>query len=107
MNEIKLSKVLQRELKDETLTSLEEKLGIPKTLLSEWKQGRLPAGKSLSHLKTLAKYLGLNIEELLFDEHEEDKDTISSMTFQHNGTVYRINIEAVLAKKKTEGHKKD
>ena len=107
MNEIKLSKVLQRELKDETLASLEEKLGIPKTLLAEWKQGRLPAGKSLAHLKTLAKYLGLNVEELLFDEHEEDKDTISSMTFQHNGTVYRINIEAVLAKKKGGSHEKD
>ena len=102
MSEIKLSKVLQRELKDETLASLEEKLGIPKTLLSEWKQGRLPAGKSLAHLKTLAQYLGLSVEELLFDNKEADRDTISSMTFQHNGTVYRINIEAILAKKKGE-----
>ncbi len=100
MAEIKLAKVLQRELKNETLISLEKKLNIPKTLLSEWKQGRLPAGKSLSHLKTLAKYLGLSVEELLFDSDSEDTDVISSMTFQHNNNVYRINIEAVTAKKK-------
>lgn len=100
MAEIKLSKVLQRELKDETLASLEKKLKIPKTLLSEWKQGRLPAGKSLSHLRTLARYLGLSVEELLFDSEGSENETISSMTFQHNGNVYRINIDAVIAKKK-------
>ena len=100
MSNIKLAQVLKRELKEETLASLEKKLKIPKTLISEWKQGRLPAGKSLKHLQTLSKYLGLTVEELLFDEGGPNKDIISSMTFQHNGNVYRINIEAILAKKK-------
>lgn len=98
MDEIRLAKVLQRELQGETLASLEKKLKIPKTLISEWKQGRLPAGKSLSHLKTLSLYLGLSIEELLFDRKVSGKDTLSSTTFQHNGNTYKISIEVISSK---------
>lgn len=98
--EIKLSQVLARKFKGKTLGALEKELGIPKTLLHEWRIGRLPSGKNLIHLKKLADYFGQTLEELIFDskqEQLEEKRVLASTTFSDEETKmeYRIQIEKV------------
>lgn len=88
------SKVLNERLKEATLTSISKKLNIPLTLLFEWKQAkRSPSFKNLHHVKKLADYFGMSMEELLFNEG--GPCLISSVRFEDNKRQYRIKIERV------------
>lgn len=95
--EIKLKQVLERKFKGKTLGNLERELGIPKTLLSEWRIGRLPSGKSIIHLKKLADYFGIGLEELIFDVKSEEKKVLATTTFtdEESRKEYRISIEKI------------
>jgi hypothetical protein len=89
-----LSTVLKKKFKDKNLAEVSRQLGIPKTLLHEWMQAkRMPSFKNVGHLKKLADYLSLSLEELLLEE-SGDK-VISSVTFDDSGRTYRIKIERV------------
>jgi transcriptional regulator with XRE-family HTH domain len=91
---MKFAAVLKKRLKDKNLALVARELGIPKTLLHEWVQSkRMPSFKSIGHLKRLADYLSLSLEELLLEEAEEK--VISSVTFDDGGRKYRIKIERV------------
>lgn len=86
------TKTLNERLKGVNLSYLSRELGIPSTLLFEWKQSkRMPAFKNLIHVRKLADFLGLGLEELLFSE--ESANLISSVMFEDNKRKYRIKIE--------------
>ena len=91
--EIVLATVLQRELQGKVLSRVAKEIGISVALLHDWhSSSRKPSAKNMYQLKKLADYLGLTLEEILFDQ-ETDKKTICSTTFSDNGKTYRINIE--------------
>ncbi len=92
-NEIILSEVLQKELKGRTLTKVAKEVGISTAILHDWhSSARKPSAKNMVHLKKLADYLGLTLEEILFGG-SKDTHTIATTTFFDNGKTYKINIE--------------
>lgn len=93
--EIRLSNVLQRELKGKVLSRVAREVGMSVSLLHDWySSARKPSAKNLWQLKILAEHLGLSLDEILFDE-QKGKQTISSTTFADRGVQYRVNIEKV------------
>ncbi len=93
--EIRLSQVLQRELKGRVLSKIAKEVGISVSILHDWySSSRKPSAKNLWQLKKLADYLGLTLEQILFDERNE-KQIISSTVFSDRSVQYRINIEKV------------
>lgn len=102
--EIKLSEVLTKEIKNRriTLTDLSKTLSIPATLLVEWRSGRLPSGRSMLHLKKLADFFCLSLEELIFDKPEPEKMILASTVFNdtESGSEYKIVIEKLKKKKR-------
>lgn len=91
--EIYLSRVLKRELKGKVLSRIAKDIGISVSLLHDWhSSSRMPSAKNLVHLKKVADYLGLTLEEILFDTRTEQK-VISTTTFSDNGVIYKIIIE--------------
>jgi hypothetical protein len=96
--EIKLSQVLRRELKGKVISRVAKEVGMSVSLLHDWyNSSRKPASKNLWQLKMLAEYLGLSMDEVLFDE-QGHKQVISTTTFTDRGVQYRINIEKVRGK---------
>ncbi len=92
--ELKLSQVLQRELAGKNISQIAKQIGINKSLLHDWTGSRrLPNAKNFPALMKLAKYLGLTLEELIFDKSSPQKTTIASTTFSDSGNSYRIEIE--------------
>lgn len=93
--DIRLSQVLQRELKGKILSRVARDAGMSVSLLHDWySSARKPSAKNLWQLRLLAETLGLTLDEILFDVRG-DKQTISSTTFSDRGVQYRINIEKV------------
>lgn len=96
--EIRLSQVLQRELKGKIPSRIAREVGMSISLLHDWSSSaRKPSAKNLWQLKLLAEHLGLTLDEILFDD-QRGKQTISSTTFSDRGVNYRINIEKVRGK---------
>lgn len=92
---IQLSQVLKRELKGKVISRVANDIGISVSLLHDWhSSSRTPSAKNLWQLKKVADYLGLSLEEVLFNEKREIQ-VISSTTFHDRGTQYRINIEKI------------
>ncbi len=100
--QIKLSHVLKRLFKGRTLASLEKELAISSTLLCEWRQGRLPSGKNIIHLKRLADKYGLTLEELIFDIEPEGKRVLSTTSFldEETKTEYKVTVEKIKSKRR-------
>lgn len=93
--DIRLHQVLQRELKGKVLSRVARDIGISVSLLHDWySSSRKPSAKNLWQLKMVAEYLGLTLDEILFDERDR-KQIISSTTFSDRGIQYRVNIEKV------------
>ncbi len=93
--DIKLSAVLQRELKGKVISRVAKDIGIPVSILHDWySSSRKPSAKNMWHLRKLADHLGLTLEQILFDEKNE-KQLISSTSFTDRGVQYRINIEKI------------
>ena len=93
--EIKLSQVLKRELKGKVLSRVAKEVGISVSILHDWySSSRKPSAKNLWQLKMLADYLGLSLEQILFDEKREHQ-IISSTTFTDGGIQYRVNVEKI------------
>lgn len=95
---IKLSEVLQRELKGKVISRVAKEAGISVSILHDWhSSARKPSAKNMWQLKSLAEHLGLSLEEILFNECAE-RQLISSTTFSDRGAQYRVNIEKVRGK---------
>lgn len=95
---IRLSHVLQSELKGKVLSRVAREVGMSVSLLHDWySSARKPSAKNLWQLKMLAEHLGLTLEEILFGE-TDGKQVISSTTFSDRGVQYRVNIEKVRGK---------
>ena len=96
--EIKVSQVLQRELKGKVLSRVARDVGMSVSILHDWySSSRKPSAKNMWQLKMLAEHLGLTLDEILFDEKKE-KQIISSTVFTDRGVQYRVNIEKVRGK---------
>ena len=93
--ELRLSKVLKRELKNLKLRDVSEATDISISLLCDWKEGRLPSAKNLPKLQILADYLDLTLSQLLFSKKEQDSTaiTLQSTQFRDGENQYRIIIE--------------
>ena len=93
--DIKLSQVLQRELKGKVISRVAKEIGVSVSILHDWySSSRKPSAKNMWQLKKLADYLGLSLEQILFDEKSE-RQIISSTTFTDRGVQYRVNIERI------------
>lgn len=93
--ELKLSVVLQRELTGKIMARVAKACGIRVGLLHDWhSSARKPSAKNMWQVKNLADYLGLTLEQILFDE-PGDRQIISSTTFTDRGVTYRVNVEKV------------
>ena len=93
--DIKLSQVLQRELKGKVLSRVAKEIGVSVSILHDWySSSRKPSAKNMWQLKKLADYLGLTLEQVLFDEKGE-RQIISSTTFTDRGVQYRVSVEKV------------
>ena len=65
---VKLSTVLQRELKGKVISKVAKEIGIGVSLLHDWcNSSRTPSAKNMWQLKKVADYLGLSLEEILFE----------------------------------------
>ncbi len=91
---MKFSETIKKRLKDKNLSKVARELGIPKTLLHEWVQAkRQPSFKNINHIKNLADYLSMSLDELLVGESNDS--LITSVTFDDSGKKYRIKIERI------------
>lgn len=85
-------KILKKHLQGKNLSQIARELGIPKTLLHEWVQtSRTPSFKNIQHVKKLADYLSLSLNELLIGEQNEN--LIKTITFSDENKRYRIRID--------------
>ncbi len=92
--EVKIHQILQKKLKGQNLSKVARDLGIPKQRLHDWVEAkRYPNFKNATELWSLAEYLGLSFEELIFGE--VTNKIISSVTFEDDGKVYKVNIEKI------------
>jgi transcriptional regulator with XRE-family HTH domain len=96
--DIKLDQVLRRELHGKVISRVAKEVGISVSILHDWhSSARKPSAKNLWQLKKLSDYLGLSLEEILFDESSQ-RQVISSTTFSDRGTQYRVNVEKIRGK---------
>lgn len=85
---------LKEKLKDENIVKLCKKLSIPRTVLLEWRDGvSSPSFKNIKHIKSLADYFGMSLEELLITGTNEK--LISSVVFSDEGHQFRVKIEKI------------
>ncbi len=90
---LRLAQVLQRELKGKVISKVAKEVGLGVSLLHDWHSAaRSPSARNMEQARKLANYLGLTLEELLFDERT-DREVISSTSFTDRGVQYRVNIE--------------
>ena len=93
MESLQLSKVLKRELKGVNVNRYAASLKISSSLLRHWHRGsRIPSGKDLGIVLKLSDFLGLSLEQLLFDRCSR---LDNSTTFSKYGRAFRIRIEEV------------
>ena len=86
------TKLLREKLEGVNLSHVARELDIPKTLLFECKQARrLPSLKNIEHVKALADYFGLSLDELLIGS--KSGSVVSSVEFEDQNRKYRIHIE--------------
>ncbi len=91
--DLRLAQVLQRQLSGRVLSKVAEELNMSVSLLHDWySSARRPSAKNFGHLRKLAEYLGLTLEELLFDE-VKGRQIISTTIFSDRGICYRIIVE--------------
>lgn len=95
--EIKLSKVLKRELKARGLSinSLASSTGIAVSTLHSWSEGSLPSGKNLHLVNVLADYFQMSLSALLFNKESKGAESTILFTsmFVDEKRRYRLVIE--------------
>lgn len=95
--ELKIKFVLKElmKLKGETLSSLAEITGVPKSTISEWLANRAPNPVQASKV---AEALGVSLHQLLFG-HEDPQEALQKIMKEDffNGT-FEINIKRIKIK---------
>lgn len=79
-----------------TLTELAKETGVPKQTIHNWLCGTEP--KSLGHVRPVAKYFDLTIEELCFGD-EEKKSVSEKSTFETYEEEIKAGIFEVILRK--------
>lgn len=98
MELIRIAEVLQREFKnrDMSVAEVSRRLGIPKRTLQDWHSGKTtPSSKTLGYTQSLADFLKISLNHLLFNIIDEDTsaEVLMSATFKDGETHYRLTIE--------------
>ncbi len=88
---------IRKHLKGLNISALAKTLDIPSTLLHDWFQGRrIPSVKNISHIKKIAYYLELSLDELLVGpavtEELSKNKVLTNLTFDDSGKSYEIKI---------------
>ena len=87
------SKMLNKLLKDKSVTQVAKEIGMPKSVLSEWKSSKKgPNLSSMHHVRKLAQYLGVDFEELLFGEDKKSTEVLTTVNFKDENKTYNITI---------------
>lgn len=101
MMEVKLKKVLNRELKSRTMTvtSLSRETGIPRTTLHDWYTGRLPSSKNIHYLYKLSAYFKISLSLLLFDTQDTDmpSNIVHTSFYIDGGDRFKLTIEKMMS----------
>lgn len=96
---IKLKEILQSEFERRNLSinQVANDCNIPSSVLHGWFHGSLPSAKNLHHIQTLAEYLGLQVDRMLFDtkKEKESRLILFSSTFRDGDTQYKLTIEKI------------
>jgi predicted transcriptional regulator len=95
---IKLSKVLEREMKKRSLnvTNLSRQTGIPRTTVHDWLMGRLPSSRNIHFLLELSRCFEISLSVLLFDAEEKMQTSstiLHSTTFSDGKVEYQLTVE--------------
>lgn len=99
MKELRFAHVLKRELSGKNLAQVARDIGVAPSLLHDWYAARRsPNARNFPQLLKLSHYLGLTLEELIFDKPLNDKVTIASTTFTSDGSQFRVQIEKLKGK---------
>lgn len=93
--DIRLSEVLQRELKGRDLKKIANACDVKPTTLINWRDGTSPNLKQADGLLNLCRFLNLSLEELLFNKRDltSKNEVISQTIFKDNSSVFKITIE--------------
>lgn len=90
--EINFTKILSKALDGKNISQIAREIGMPRNMLHDWaKAKRIPSLSNIDHIKSLATYLGLSLEQLLVGDDE--KKVISSVSFRDEGREYKLVIE--------------
>jgi predicted Holliday junction resolvase-like endonuclease len=97
---IKLKEVLEKEFKRRKLSinHVANECNIPISVLHGWvKDGVIPSGKNLIHIKSLSEFLGIPVDYMLFENSDEKPShlILFSSTFRDGNTQYKLTIEKV------------
>ena len=94
---IKLKEILAKELERRNLSinHVARDCDIPVSVLHGWVNGTLPSAKNLYHVKILAKYMGMRLDELLFEEEQRSSLTLFTSTFMDGDTQYKPTVEKI------------
>ncbi len=87
-----MASILKKHLKGKKLSEVSKATGITPQRLHDWVMAeKIPSLKSIDQLNSLAKYLGLELSELLLGD--SPRDVISSAQFKHAGNTFSVTIE--------------
>lgn len=80
---------------DLTLAKLSKATGVPKQTIHNWLTGIVP--NNLSHVRKLAEYFNMSIEELCFGEPPKASSDINIKVFQDeiNAGVFEVVLRKV------------
>jgi len=98
---IKLNEILEKELERRNLSinHVARDCNIPPSVLHGWVNGTLPSAKNLHHIKTLSNYLGMHMDEMLFEEESRDSLILFTSTFMDGDTQYKVTVERIKGQK--------
>jgi hypothetical protein len=94
---IKLKEILAKELERRNLSinHVARDCEIPVSVLHGWVHGTLPSAKNLHHIKTLSKYLGMRMDDMLFEEEQRSSLILFTSTFMDGDTQYKLTVEKI------------
>lgn len=85
------NQILKSQFKDKNLSEISRELGIPRSVLQDWvHENREPSLKNIKHIKKIADYCGISLEELLTGR--ATFKNISDITFEDEDRKYQIII---------------
>lgn len=82
---------------DVTLSALSRATGVPKQTIHNWLCGTEP--KTLDHVRAVAKYFGLGIEELCYGDMEKSSKKNLANPFEEHEDEIRAGIFEVVLRR--------